>query len=95
MTTLDPVDANLLQGSILAAYRGLALEPDGWVSLTRLRDRMAHVPRADLDDALTALFRDEWIQLIAEVNQKTLTDADRAAALHIVGDDKHLFKPYR
>jgi hypothetical protein len=76
---------------VIDAYQDLVYEPGGWVSLTRLRDYLSDVDSAELDEVLTALFRDDRIKLIAEVNQKTLTDRDRAAALHVVGDDKHLY----
>ncbi|CAM3198439.1 hypothetical protein [Stackebrandtia soli] len=76
---------------VIDSYADLTAEPGGWASLADLRAHLADVPRDELDEVLTALFRDDRIKLIAEVNQKTLTDADRAAALHIVGDDKHLY----
>lgn len=72
------------------AYAALATEPGAWVSLRRLRPFFADVPRADVDEALRALSRADDVNLAPENNQKTLTDADRAAAIHVGGQDKHL-----
>lgn len=85
------VAAETVGARIIDAYDELVYEPGGWVSLTRLRDHMSDVDHEELDEVLSALFRDGRIKLIAEVNQKTLTHEDRAAALHIVGDEKHLY----
>lgn len=76
---------------VIEAYEDLVGTPGGWVGLARLREHLADVKRDELDEVLTALFRDGRIKLITEVNQKTLTQADRDAALHVVGDDKHLY----
>jgi DNA-binding MarR family transcriptional regulator len=76
---------------VIDAYDELVLTPGGWVGLARLRDHMSDVDKPELDGVLSALFRDGRIKLIAEVNQKTLTDHDRAAALRVLGDDKHLY----
>lgn len=48
--------------------------------------------KSEIDLALEKLFLGDKIHLISEANQKTLTDYDRDAALHIVGDEKHLFR---
>ncbi|ADD43620.1 hypothetical protein [Stackebrandtia nassauensis] len=85
------VAAETVGARIIDAYDELVYEPGGWVSLTRLREHMSDVEREELDEVLSALFRDGRIKLIAEVNQKTLTHRDREAALHIVGDEKHLY----
>ena len=76
---------------VIDAYAELVYDPGGWVSLTRLREHLADVEREELDKVLGSLFRDGRIDLISEVNRKTLSDRDRSAALHIVGDDKHLY----
>ena len=75
---------------IRAAYAALAAAPGSWVSLARLRHAVADIPRADLDAALLRLVLEPEVRLNPEFNQKTLTAADRAAALHTGGEDVHL-----
>ncbi|GLZ36580.1 hypothetical protein [Actinokineospora sp. NBRC 105648] len=75
---------------VLAAYTDLAGEPGAYVSLTRLRGALAGFPRAEVDAALTRLAARPETFLIPEINQKTLTSEDRAAALFLGGEDKHL-----
>ena len=84
----DPQDN--LRARIVSAYDALAEEPGAWVSLTRLRPFLADVPDEVVDDALRRLSRDAGVNIVPESNQKVLTDADRRAALHIGGQDKHL-----
>lgn len=59
------------------------------VGLREIREAMGGT-RADQDRALTAMARSFKGVLWPEENQKTITDADRAAALHLGGEDKHL-----
>jgi hypothetical protein len=75
---------------IRAAYAALAAAPGSWVSLTRLRHAVADIPRADLDAALLRLVLEREVRLNPEFDQKTLTAADRAAALRMGGTDVHL-----
>jgi hypothetical protein len=75
---------------VKAAYDGLASQPGAWVGLVRLRNALPDVSRQEFDDALLRLDLHEHVFLIPEVNQKALTDADRAAAIHVGGEDKHL-----
>lgn len=46
--------------------------------------------RAAVDQALTELHATRRIVLIPESNQKTLTDAQRAAALWLGGENRHV-----
>jgi hypothetical protein len=75
---------------IEAGYRSLAAGPGAFVSLRDLRQRLSDLPRPDLDAALAALFTAQRINLIPQSNQQALADADRAAALRIGGEHKHL-----
>lgn len=75
---------------IESAYESLVGRPGGWVSLTRLRSALARVPRAEMDDALRQLSRRPEVYLIPEANQKILTAEDRAAAVDLGGEAKHL-----
>lgn len=75
---------------IRAAYTTLAARPGAWVALTKLRGHLDDLPRTEADDALTELYRTGAISLIPEENQKVLTADDRAAALEVGDQAKHL-----
>ncbi|SEP21498.1 hypothetical protein [Amycolatopsis saalfeldensis] len=71
-------------------YHELAAEPSAWVSLTDLRSMLGDAPREEVDQALITLDGTKNVTLMPESNQKTLTAADRAAAVRIGGEDNHL-----
>ncbi len=75
---------------IESAYDSLVGRRGGWVSLTRLRGALGGIPRDELDDALRQLSRRPQVYLIPEANQKILTPEDRAAAVELGGEAKHL-----
>lgn len=75
---------------IESAYDSLVGRRGGWVSLTRLRGALARIPRDEVDEALRQLSHNPQVYLIPEANQKILTPEDRAAAVELGGEDKHL-----
>jgi hypothetical protein len=75
---------------VLDTIADLAPRPGGWVSLRRLREALAAVPREVMDTVLLEIDLRPEVQLIAEINQKSLTDASRAAALRVGNQDRHL-----
>jgi hypothetical protein len=75
---------------IHSVYGSLASRAGAWVSLSRLRDSLPEVSRDEIDEALLRLDLRPQVYLISEANQKTLSPADRKAAIHIGGEDKHL-----
>jgi hypothetical protein len=79
-----------VEARVIEAYRTLAAKPGAWVSLRRLRPALNEVDRSVLDAALTSLYTQPGITLIPEENQKSLTQDDRAAAVSIGGQNKHL-----
>lgn len=79
-----------LETRLRNAYAALATEPRAWVALARIRPFFADVPRAAVDEALRGLSQAPDVDLISEDNQKSLTERDRHAALHLGGQDKHL-----
>ncbi|MEU4564343.1 hypothetical protein AB0F72_38675 [Actinoplanes sp. NPDC023936] len=89
-SAVAPDQDQVLRTRIVNAYQALTDEPGGWVSLTRLRPFFGDVSRAALDDALSRVSREPGVTLAPQSNQKVLTDADHAAALHIGGQDKHV-----
>lgn len=79
-----------IQNHIRDAYNKLARQPGAWVSLTRLRERLAkNLPRQKVDEALRLLNRMPGVNLVPENNQKMLTKADRDAAVRLGDQDKH------
>jgi hypothetical protein len=83
----DTVD---VEAQVRAAYVTLAARAGGWVDLVRLRAALPEVSKREMDDALTQMQRDRDVSLIPEENQKTLTPADHAAAVHIGNQARHL-----
>ena len=75
---------------IRAAYLELATTPEGWVSLDRLREALADLPRDEVDAALLRLDLLPGVHLVPEDNQKALSARQRAASLRVGGEDKHL-----
>ena len=57
---------------------------------TQQRERLADIPRPDVDSALAAMFASQRINLIPQENQQALSAADRQSAFRIGGENKHL-----
>jgi hypothetical protein len=72
------------------AYRALAREPGGWVSLADLRERLRDMPRSELDTTLKAMISRPGVSIIPEADQSSLKERDREAAVRIGGEYKHL-----
>ncbi len=83
----DPID---LESRILLAYRKLAPVPGEWVQLAELRPLLNGVSREDVDGVLKSLSRSRHATLAPNPDRKSVTSADRAAAVRIGGDDNHL-----
>lgn len=80
-----------VQKDIRAAYDKIASKPGEWISLAGLRDKLSQdLPRDQVDAALRGLERRDDVHITPESNQKTLTDRQRAAAVNIGDQDKHL-----
>lgn len=75
---------------IRQAYRELAPAPGRWVGLATLRERLADLPRGEVDGALVGMLGSPGVSLVPESNRKTLSGHDRAAAVHVGGEDLHL-----
>ena len=84
-----------LEGRLRAAYADLARREQDWVSLTAIRAHLRGVPREDLDALLVRLDAVEGgagIDLVPQADQGKLTRDDRAAAIRIGNQDKHLLR---
>ncbi|MET8040332.1 hypothetical protein ABZU25_05635 [Micromonospora sp. NPDC005215] len=75
---------------IRAAYSDLSPRPGDYVALAALRAALAGVPGPEVDAALIDLNRAPDVHLVPESNQKALTAEQRAAAVSIGNQHKHL-----
>ncbi|MFG1757976.1 hypothetical protein [Micromonospora echinofusca] len=82
--TADPV------ALVRQAYQGLAAAPGDYVMLSDLRSALDDLSRAEVDAALVELNRERNVHLVPESNQKVLRPEERAAAVSIGNQDKHL-----
>ncbi|WP_410564487.1 hypothetical protein [Amycolatopsis sp. cmx-4-61] len=82
-----PVDLETL---IRRAYRQLATRPQQFVRLAHLRPKLDGADKAEVDDKLIELLKTSKIQLAPDSNRRGLTDDDRAAAIRVGREDKHL-----
>jgi hypothetical protein len=79
-----------LDDRIRKAYSALAPKSGDFIMLAELRDELRDVSTADLDAALINLNRAKDVSIVPESNQKVLTDQERAAAVSIGNQHKHL-----
>jgi hypothetical protein len=77
------------EARVREAYAGLAVRPGEWVGLADLRERLADLSRAEVDEALLGLLDQDGVRIIPVANTKALKDRDRAAAVRIGGEDSH------
>ena len=77
-------------GQVEAAYAELTRGSGEAVGLAVLRERLDGVAKSEVDRALELLARRAGVHIRAESDQKTLTDADRAAAVVLGGSPRHL-----
>jgi hypothetical protein len=90
VTDNHALDADSVEKRIRSAYQELVREPRGWIGLRLLREKLADLPQGDVDEGLLRLDLLPGVYLQPESDQKNLTDADRAAAIRIGGELKHL-----
>jgi len=76
---------------VATAIRELNPADAEWVSITDLRGKLGGT-RAEQDAILHDLAVSRKVQVIPEENQKTLTEADREAAIEIGGEPKHVIR---
>ena len=82
-------DSRAVESAIRSVYAGLADQDGGWVGLAPLRARLGAYRRADVDRALRSLVVQPGVHIIPVANLKSLTSADREAALRLGGEDNH------
>jgi hypothetical protein len=79
---------------IRSAYRELTVRrgPDSWVRLADVRPWLEGESRDGVDKALDRMIEQPDVQLMAQLNQRLLTDQDRDAAVIIGGEPRHLLR---
>jgi hypothetical protein len=90
-----PVDVEVVaptgvEAQIRKAYQELAAGPGTWVKLADLRHVLGAHDRSEVDRVLVEMNRTPDVSIVPESNQKVLSDRDRAAAIQIGNQDKHL-----
>jgi hypothetical protein len=83
---VPPVD---LAGRVRAAYTELAAAPGTWVKLADLRGLLADVSKDELDKTLEQMLDSPDFQLEPEPFGHRIGPAERDAAVHIGGEDRH------
>jgi hypothetical protein len=83
-----------VEGWIRAVYTELTVrrEPGSWVKLSVLRPWLEDTPRGVVDAELDRMIEQPDVQLMAELNQRALSDQDRDAAVDIGGEPRHLLR---
>lgn len=77
------------------AFTALAGDGQGrWVSLVELRAQLDDLPRAEQDAALRQLIGDDRVDLEPEPFGHRIGPAERDAAIHIGGEDRHKIRIY-
>jgi hypothetical protein len=84
--TKPPVAAG---DQIRNVYTDLAGSDGRWIDLTEVRTRLSDLPRAEVDAALRDLIRDDRVRLEPEPFGHRIGPAERDAAIHIGGEDRH------
>jgi hypothetical protein len=91
-----PVEAAMVppstsvEAQIRKAYQELAPGPGAWVKLADIRHVLGGLDRVEVDRTLVVMNRTPEVRIVPESNQKVLSDLDRAAAIQIGNQDKHL-----
>ncbi|ABW10925.1 conserved hypothetical protein [Parafrankia sp. EAN1pec] len=79
-----------LETTIRAAYASLATDAHDWVRLADVRPLLGGVDRKQVDRVLRQMARRPDVRVVPDEDQKSLTAADRAAAVRIGEHDNHL-----
>jgi hypothetical protein len=87
--TPKPVEP-VTDGKIATLYRQLADKQGDWVRLATLRPLLNGATRTDVDTVLKNMSRAGQAHLAPDPDRKSLTLADREAAIRIGGEDNHL-----
>jgi hypothetical protein len=78
-----------LAGLVRSAYAELAATPGAWIKLADLRTLLVDVSKAELDKTLERMLDSPEVQLEPEPFGHRIGPAERLAAVHIGGEDRH------
>jgi hypothetical protein len=85
-----PAGAATLEERVRKAYAELVGHPGGHVMVADVRDALPDVARSELDVVLVRMNLSADVHLTPESNQKALTARERAGAVHIGNQQRHL-----
>ena len=74
---------------IRAGYSELAAGPGEWVDLTALRPLLGGASKAEVDEALVRMLAAPDVHLEPEPFGHRIGPAERRAAVHVGGEDRH------
>ena len=89
---MTATDTTADQMMIRTAYRSLAKNTGEWIGLAALRDELCSLDCGEVDQALRAMVAQPDVNIIPVANMKSLTQADRDAALRLGGEDNHAMR---
>lgn len=79
-----------VEDQVRKVYADLVGHPGGHVMLADVRDALPGVPRSELDATLARMNRAADVHITPESNQKSLTERERAGAVSIGNQERHL-----
>ncbi|ALG06193.1 hypothetical protein [Kibdelosporangium phytohabitans] len=89
-TLANAIRSGDLELFIRAVYFDLAVKPQEWIRLARIRPMLDGEDKSDVDKALLKMMKEGKAYLAPDSNRKVLTEADHEAAVSVGGEDKHL-----
>lgn len=89
-TLVEAIGFGDLELLIRMVYVDMSVGPQDWIRLARIRPRLNGADKSEVDKVLLKMMKARTIHLAPSSNRKVLTDDDRAAAVRIGGEDKHL-----
>jgi hypothetical protein len=87
---LAAVNIDDIELAVRTAYTKLAHEPGEWVRLAKVRPLLGDASRSEVDRTLLRLASRPDVRIAPDENQRSLTEADRNAAIRIGDHDNHL-----
>ena len=89
-TLIEVIRSRDLESLIRSVYEDLAVEPQDWIRLARIRPRLNGAEKGEVDDVLVKMMKTGTVHLAPESNTKVLTPEDHAAAVRVGSEDLHL-----
>lgn len=89
-TLVEVIRSRDLESMIRSVYEELAVEPQDWIRLARIRPRLDGAQKSEVDDVLVKMMKNGSVHLAPESNTKVLTADDHAAAIRVGSEDLHL-----